>query len=363
MKNKFLLIIFAAMLLTGFVLLIALPDEELSYSERRLLKQFPAPGFQTVLSGKWMDEFEEYLPDQFPARDAFRNIKANVLFNVFFQSDNNGLYLAEKGHVMKSDYPLDEGSVTRFAQKLNALYEKHLQGKNVYYAIIPDKVRYSGVAQKHLHTDDARMMELLEADIDEHIEQIPLLDVLTLDDYYKTDLHWRQEKLSGVVQRLGEYMDFSVSMEGLAQNVFSPFYGAYYGQIGLNVGADTLVYLTGGNLDAVYVEDIDHPQVHTVYNEDRLGGMDSYDVYLSGATPLTKLTNEAKKNGRHLIIFRDSFTSSLAPLLADAYETITLVDLRYLSSAILEQYIDFQSATDVIFLYGEQMANNSYLLK
>ena len=32
-----------------------------------------------------------------------------------------------------------------------------------------------------------------------------------LDDYYKTDTHWKQENLNKVVDRLGSYMDFKIN--------------------------------------------------------------------------------------------------------------------------------------------------------
>ena len=63
-------------------------------------------------------------------------------------------------------------------------------------------------------------------------------------------------------------------------------------------------------------------------------------------------------SGRKLVIFRDSFASSLAPLLLDAYSEITLVDLRYFHPAMLGQLVDFNGA-DVLFIYSSALFNNS----
>ncbi|MBQ7871482.1 MAG: hypothetical protein IJ357_05025, partial [Oscillospiraceae bacterium] len=65
---------------------------------------------------------------------------------------------------------------------------------------------------------------------------------------------------------------------------------------------------------------------------------------------------------RHLILFRDSFGSSLAPLLLDSYGKITLVDLRYVSSALLDGLVDFTDA-DVLFLYSTTLLNSGSILK
>ena len=68
------------------------------------------------------------------------------------------------------------------------------------------------------------------------------------------------------------------------------------------------------------------------------------------------------KNDKELIIFRDSFGSSIAPLLIDGYSKITLVDIRYLHPNILESYIEFDSQ-DVLFLYSTSVLNNSETIK
>jgi hypothetical protein len=45
-------------------------------------------------------------------------------------------------------------------------------------------------------------------DLKVNYNYIELRDILSLDDYYKTDTHWKQENLCKVVNRLGEYLEF-----------------------------------------------------------------------------------------------------------------------------------------------------------
>ena len=61
-------------------------------------------------------------------------------------------------------------------------------------------------------------------------------------------------------------------------------------------------------------------------------------------------------------MFRDSFGSSLAPLLASGYRTITLVDLRYITSAELGKYLEVTDQ-DVLFLYSTLLLNNSMAMR
>ena len=52
-----------------------------------------------------------------------------------------------------------------------------------------------------------------------------------------------------------------------------------------------------------------------VYSENT--SADKYDIYLSGATPLITIENPNAHTKKELLLFRDSFGSSIAPLLID----------------------------------------------
>jgi hypothetical protein len=87
-----------------------------------------------------------------------------------------------------------------------------------------------------------------------------------------------------------------------------------------------------------------------------------YDLFLSGTAAMLTIENPGAANGKKLILFRDSFGSSLAPLLVSGYESITLVDIRYVQSIALKEYVDFSGA-DVLFLYSTLLLNNSMGMK
>jgi hypothetical protein len=91
--------------------------------------------------------------------------------------------------------------------------------------------------------------------------------------------------------------------------------------------------------------------------------MYSYDIYLSGAVPLITIENPMEANNKELLLFRDSFGSSIAPLLLKSYSKITLIDLRYISSDLLKSYLDLSKKYDVLFLYSIQVLNHSQMLK
>ncbi|MBO5049704.1 MAG: hypothetical protein J6C41_04680, partial [Oscillospiraceae bacterium] len=69
---------------------------------------------------------------------------------------------------------------------------------------------------------------------------------------------------------------------------------------------------------------------------------------------MVRIKNPNATTGKSLIVFRDSFGSSISPLLVESYATVTLVDLRYASSEDLGRYLTFRG-DDVLFLFGTQV--------
>ena len=86
-------------------------------------------------------------------------------------------------------------------------------------------------------------------------------------------------------------------------------------------------------------------------------------IYIVSAGPLVTIESENAKTDKELIIFRDSFSSSIAPLFTGAYKKVTLIDLRYMPSMLLNEFVEFKAGQDVLFLYSASLYNSSMLLK
>jgi len=99
-----------------------------------------------------------------------------------------------------------------------------------------------------------------------------------------------------------------------------------------------------------------------IYDFERFGGIDPYDFFLRGPQPLIILENESAPE-RELYLFRDSFGSSLAPLLTAAYSKIYVIDLRYINFLLLDMFIEFNPGSDVLFMYGSPIFNNPSVLQ
>ena len=354
MKNKVLVISFLSIIYGFFLLNIFVSDLDISKSERRKLQEFPEVSMNNILNKDFMNEFDDYSVDQFIFRDLFRNIKASYSFNVLGMLDNNG-YFEKDGVLYNNLYPINKKSIDSFIKKIKILNDNFDLSNNVYISIIPDKNYY---------LDDSKYLRIDYNYLYNRIKTIPykfidLRNVLSIKDYYRTDTHWRQERLEDVVFTINKSMGNDTTFN-YKENKYSPFYGVYYGQAAINIEPDELIYLTNDDLDNVIVEDLEGN--NKLYDIDALDGMDSYDVFVGGATPFVKITNPNTNTDKELILFRDSFGSSIAPLLVENYKSITLVDMRYMNMNLLKEKVEFKNK-DILILYSTLIINDSSTLK
>ncbi|MBR1970072.1 MAG: hypothetical protein IKA17_06925 [Clostridia bacterium] len=374
-KNLLMILICSVVILSMSIASVLSADKGISYSERRELKQFSSLGETSILSSEFSKEVEKYLLDQMPLREGLRMLDSRIRLNVLMQSDANGLW-AYKDQILKNDQPLNEKQVAYGINLMNRLIKTNLQNANVFYSVIPEKTYYVRDKFKHLKFDYNKLENLLKNGV-EGASYIDIKDTLELSDYYLTDTHWSQDKLFETVDKIAKSMGsdaFIIPETEYEKHTLDPFYGVYWSQAAIGEKPDKLCYLTSDYTENAKVYGID-PEVlknqfgvndtleKKVYATDRFGKMDSYDVFLSGAQPLVTIECENAKTDKELIIFRDSFSSSIAPLFAGAYKKVTLIDLRYMPSMLLKQFVEFKAGQDVLFLYSASLYNSSMLLK
>ena len=363
MKEKVLTILFITSIFFIMILGIITPDKDISILERRKLKQLPKIEINTIRDGSFFEEFDDYVVEQFPLRDFFRKIKGLVSKNIFQKKEENGVFIKNNA-IYQLTPQIDTKSVNHFITLLNKIQKNNIKTSHTYYAIIPDKTYY--LQDDNIPKIDYEELKLLLSKGLTNMHYIDLFDTLNLGSYYNTDIHWRQEKLEKVTNKIQIEMGQKNTIMPDQKKLFSNFYGALYGRIANNLSPDTITYLTNLEIERTTVFDYEKGKYRKVYEKEDLHHIDSYDIFLGGAKPLLILENESQKNGKELILFRDSFGSSIAPLLISDYSKITLIDLRSLSSNILDKIeeIEFKNEhQDILFLYSVPIINSSFTLK
>ena len=184
-------------------------------------------------------------------------------------------------------------------------------------------------------------------------EFVDITDTLDARDYYRTDTHWRQENILDAAAKLCEALGVAApkAEDYSAAALERPFYGVYYGQAALPMEPETMYVLESDLLTSCTVLDWESGKYNAVYDLSKLESRDLYDVFLSGSRSLLTIENSNAATDRELIIFRDSFGSSLAPLLVQDYSAVTLIDIRYIQPQLLGRYVEFEGK-DVLFMYS-----------
>lgn len=357
-KNIIITIVFLIIIIIPFFINIIKKDTQISISERRKLEQFPEFTISKLFDGTFFEKFEKYTMDQFWKREEFRKIKVNTELKVLNKKDYNNLY-EYKGYLIEQIYPINEKSILNITNKINQIKEKYLtEDNNIYYSIIPDKNYF--VDNGNLKID----YEKLEKEMKENLQfgkYINIFDILKLDDYYKTDSHWKQENLINVAKKIGQEMNIELQQQ-YEEKTITEFNGVYSGRLAISNEKDKIKVLTNSILENCKVYNYEKEEYTSIYNMDKINSVDKYDIYLSGSVPLISIENPQNENGKELIVFRDSYASSLIPLLIEGYSKITLIDTRYISSQILDKYVEF-SNQDILFVYSTLLINNSTTLK
>ena len=362
LKDIVTVCLIGAILFGFFAWCIIKPSDEISESERRPLASFPELNADTLISGEFMSKFEEYTTDQFPIRDTLRTIKALSVYYLFQQADNNDIYFKDS-YASKLEFPVNEDSLASAAQKFKFICDKYLNGTDasIYFSLVPDKNYFMAAVSGYPSIDYDEFVNSFRQQT-AFMEYIDIMELLTLSDYYKTDTHWRQECIVDVALKLADAMGTTLPDDYKQNTLDVPFYGVYYGQAALPIPGETLHYLSSDILDSCIVYDFETESYMPMYDLEKAHGQDAYEIFLSGSKSLITIENPNSTTEKELIIFRDSFGSSIAPLLAAGYAKTTIVDIRYISSNMLDNWIEFDDQ-DVLFLYSTIVLNNSITFK
>ncbi len=354
MSKRILSLIFTAFLLVFGLLHILLPDQPVSVTERRSLAQFPSGGLSSAADGVFMLNMEKYLPDQFPFREGFRTLKS-MAERLSGRLDANGIYESD-GYLASVEFGYSPDAPERAAGKLNRLREIFADCPDAVICLIPPKNFYL-----HDGIHPVPDFHTLAASLAQHTAgygYTDISDTLSLESYYRTDSHWRQEMLEDTAKAITAALGVRYVTQEYEEHRIGGFYGVWAGQSALPVKPDTLVYLTSPILNDALVTAVGS-EMDSVYTPDEVG-VDPYDTFLGGAVPVIEIENESGTGD--LIVVRDSFGSSLIPLLIPSFHRITAVDLRYISSEYLDRYVDAEGAS-LLVLLSAGIINQSEMLK
>lgn len=355
-KDIVVTIIFLFTIIALFLINIIKEDTDISVAERRKLATMPELTTKSLFDGTYFKKFDSYVTDQFVERDAFRKIKIDIELST--KGEYNNLYLYDD-YIIEEIFPLNSNSINNLTNKINYIKDTYLNNNsNIYYTIIPDKNYF--VNNGNLKLNYNKLQDMMKNNLS-NINYINIFDKLTLDNYYKTDTHWKEEDLFNVANTIANQMNFDITNNNVV-NTITTFNGSYAGRLSVTKDIDTIKTISNPSIDNSSVYNYETKKYTDIYDYTKINSLDKYDIYLSGAVPIIDIINNNSSSDKELIVFRDSYGSSLIPLLIEGYKKITVIDIRYISSKILNKYIDFNDQ-DVLFMYSILTINNSFSIR
>lgn len=355
-KDIVVTIIFLFTVISLFLINVIKEDTDISVAERRKLATMPELTTKSLFDGTYFKKFDSYVTDQFVERDAFRKIKIDIELST--KGEYNNLYLYDD-YIIEEIFPLNSNSINNLTSKINYIKDTYLNdNSNIYYTIIPDKNYF--VNKGNLKLDYNKLQDMMKSNLT-NLNYINIFDKLTLDNYYKTDTHWKEEDLFDVANTIANQMNFDITNNNVV-NTVTTFKGSYAGRLSVTKDIDTIKTISNPSIDNSSVYNYETKKYTDIYDYTKINSLDKYDIYLSGAVPIIDIINNNTSSDKELIVFRDSYGSSLIPLLIEGYKKITVIDIRYISSKILNKYIDFNDQ-DVLFMYSILTINNSFSIR
>ena len=86
-----------------------------------------------------------------------------------------------------------------------------------------------------------------------------------------------------------------------------------------------------------------------LYSQRYLSQNDQYGYFLNGTPAFAQIQNPTQQNGKHLVMIKDSYAHVLAPLLAEHYERVTVIDLRFFNQS-LRAYLQAEQVDQLLFI-------------
>ncbi|QOR35109.1 hypothetical protein IMX26_16880 [Clostridium sp. 'deep sea'] len=354
--NKTLIIIFIGILVTFNISYALMPEKSFSESENRVLAKFPKLSLKQIMSGDFTESFEQYVIDQVLYRDKWVFIKSGIE-SVLQKKENNDIYFGKDNYLFKKfKKPSDTlsnniNNLNYFASKLTELQTSVL--------LVPNSIKiYEDKLPKFVSVfDQLTVINTVKQNLNNGIIFSDIYSTLNnvKDEYiyFKTDHHWTMRGAYYAYTKYAEDMGFTAYNinDFSIETVSDSFFGTYYSKANKQLPADSIETFNPKFSVSYQLEYLDSESKSTsLYDTSYLTKKDKYSMFLGGNHALLKITSSVTNN-KKLIVIKDSYSHCFIPFLANHYEEIHVVDLRYYKLNIYD-YITENKIDNALFLYN-----------
>ncbi|MCF0228878.1 MAG: hypothetical protein HUJ76_04185 [Parasporobacterium sp.] len=369
------LIFFAALIIVADIILLFSHSKSFSETENRVLQQAPELTMNSLISGKFMTQEEDFVTDQFFMRDAWISLKL-LADRLSGKAESNNVYLGKEGYLIEKPVVPSEEYLTRNLQAINAFADRYSEVNTVMTLVPPvawvcDQLLPDNAPCENVDAIMASVKSGLSDNVDFVDITAALKEHKTEPLYFKTDHHWKSLGAKYAFDVLASHLDVTPVDDYSVMTVTTDFAGTMASNSGDTSQRDSIeIYvpltgnaeaLQGSQSERALASDLEYVveytdagetvKTATIYNSAALSQKDKYQVFLGGNHPLINIKTSAD-NGRNLLMLKDSYANTFLQFLLPYYQTITIVDPRYYSDDIYKLMSD-RGITDVLILYCE----------
>ena len=364
-------------LLIAFVFIgIIMPkDEQSGIDENRTLKGMPVLTKESLFSGNFSREFEDYLADNVGMRSKFtslsskinglKGIKTNLGKIVSVKkdlgaggdSDDTAKLLVQGNRIMEiyKSYPAGE---INYAKAINKYADEFSEKANVYSMLIPTQIEFSGNIYKSTSDSQRDAIDSIYVKLNDSVKKVDVYDLMmeNMGDYiyFRTDHHWTQRGAylgyKAFVEMAGEK---PVSLSSLKLNRADGFFGFLYNQANdtsLSDKPDYMEWFEGNENYIVKASTMEDGNI--VSYDSRIyvapENAPKYSVFMGGDHSFAEI-NTNVKNGKTVLVIKDSYANALIPFLTNNYSTVLAVDPRSYYGKVSE-LVDRYGVDDILIM-------------
>lgn len=355
----FTLIFFFSFIFSVGLITFLKDDQKISHIENKILNQRPKITFDSIISKRFMNNFDKFVCDQFPFRNYF--VKAKNSFSYLIGNrEFKDIYISKEGTLIEK-YLENRYIINKNISKINEISKSTKIDSTLM--LIPSSISfYSNTLPSWSYFDDQKYsLDYIESNIKEYSNFYTPYNIFKrykhLPIYFNTDHHWTQ---LGANIAYNDIMNINFDEKSLInkyKEVSNDFYGTYFSKVLLNrINADIITsYNKLNNFDII----IDFNEKYTtLYNTDKLKQKNKYQYFLHKDFGFAIIDGIGKGE---VLIFKDSYAHNFIPFLAYDFDKIHIIDPRYYKINLNEYLNDNLGINKIIFLHNLLLFNSQKL--
>jgi len=415
MRHKIFLIAIGTIFFALTAIFLFFPRSTFSELERRELASFPEFSFESLFSGKYAADLSHWFSDSEPYRDKFMEAHLNFKDRIALRRGGEEAitFHAEAGGGADPVPGVDDGRGVQEMDGLNAdgtariasngiivtgsgsdvralmMYggggtghSSHAAAANrmakafgpkvtVYVMVIPTSIAYYCPDKvKDRTRSQPATINNIHSQLDIDVKAVDVYSYLGQhakeDIYLRTDHHWAPLGGFYAAQKFAQVAGVPVpQLNQFDRHVLHNYVGTMYGyskDINVKNAPEDFVYFTPKNSSytttyIIYQTDKDFhvtgksaPHKGSYFHHFKDGSSAAYCTFM-GTDMATVKVQTSVRNGRRLLVIKDSFGNAIPSNLFGSFEQVHVIDFRYFIGN-LRSYVADNGITDVLLAFN-----------